>query len=84
MLYFVIFLTVLVIAIILFVTTHPTFGVSPSKFDIEKYNLYTNFSNGKFSNQSPTNMKMNFSTIVSLMKDSITAKNDRKPKNPIP
>ncbi|SDN48510.1 MBL fold metallo-hydrolase [Bacillus sp. OK048] len=84
MLYFVIFLTVIVIAIILFVTTHPTFGVSPSKLDIEKYNLYTNFSNGKFSNQSPTNMQMNFSTIVSLLKDSITAKNDRKPKNPIP
>lgn len=84
MLYLLVIFGVVAIAIILFVSLHPTFGVSPSKYDRETYSNFTNFANGKFVNQSPTEMKMSFSTIVSLLKDSISGKKDRKPSSPIP
>jgi L-ascorbate metabolism protein UlaG (beta-lactamase superfamily) len=84
MLYLLVFLGVLVIAIILFVTYHPTFGVTPNKSMRQTYSKYTNYANGKFFNQNPTNMKMSFSTIMSLLKDSVTGTKERKPKNPIP
>src|SRR4051812_29971634 len=84
MLYLLAFLGVIAIAIILFISLHPTFGVSPSKNDREAYSNFTNFANGKFVNQSPTDMKMSFSTILSLLKDSISGKKDRKPSRPIP
>ncbi|MEH7111356.1 MBL fold metallo-hydrolase [Neobacillus niacini] len=84
MLYVLVILAVIVIASILFVSLHPTFGVTPSKNDRETFSKFVNFTNGKFVNQSPTEMKMSFSTIISLVKDSLIGKKDRKPKSPIP
>ncbi|NYE06927.1 L-ascorbate metabolism protein UlaG (beta-lactamase superfamily) [Bacillus niacini] len=82
--YLLIILGVLAIGIILFITIHPTFGGSPSKQDIERYLNFNHYKNGKFVNQSPTDMKMDVSTILSLMKDSLTGKKNRSPQNPIP
>lgn len=82
--YLLIILGVVGIGIILFITMYPTFGGSPSKQDRERYRNFDNFKNGEFVNQSPTDMKMGVSTILSLMKDSLTGKKDRSPTNPIP
>ncbi|MFB3161609.1 MBL fold metallo-hydrolase [Neobacillus sp. 179-J 1A1 HS] len=82
--YLFIILGVLAIGIILFINIHPTFGGSPSKQDLEQYLNFNHYKNGKFVNQSPTDMKMDVSTILSLMKDSLTGKKNRSPQNPIP
>jgi L-ascorbate metabolism protein UlaG (beta-lactamase superfamily) len=82
--YLFIILGVLAIGIILFINIHPTFGGSPSKQDLERYLNFKHYKNGKFVNQSPTDMKMDVSTILSLMKDSLTGKKNRSPQNPIP
>ncbi|MFB3167869.1 MBL fold metallo-hydrolase [Neobacillus sp. 179-C4.2 HS] len=82
--YLLIILSVLAIGIILFITIHPTFGGSPSKQDFERYLNFNHYKNGKFVNQSPTDMKMDVSTILSLMKDSLTGKKNLSPHNPIP
>lgn len=84
MLYLLIFLGVLVIGIILFITLHPTFGAGPSKQNRESYRNFNHYKNGKFVNQNPTDMKMDLSSILSLMKDSLTGKAERSPSNPIP
>lgn len=74
---------VLAIVIILFITLHPAFGGSDSKQERERYHNFGHY-NGRFANQSPTDMKMGVSTILSLMKDSLTGKKDRSPTNSIP
>jgi L-ascorbate metabolism protein UlaG (beta-lactamase superfamily) len=84
MVYLLVILGVLAIGIILFITLHPTFGSSPSKKDRERYHSFDHFKNREFVNQNPTEMKMGVSTILSLMKDSLTGKKDRSPTNPIP
>ncbi len=84
MVYLFIILIVIALAIILFVTVHPTFGVTPSKREVEKYSNFPNYANGKFSNLRTTEMKMSFSTIVSLLKDSLTSNKERKPSRKIP
>jgi L-ascorbate metabolism protein UlaG (beta-lactamase superfamily) len=84
MVYLLLILGVLAIGIIFFVTFHPSFGGSPSKSDRERYRYFNHYKNGHFVNQSPTDMKMGLSTILSLMKDSLTGKKDRSPNNPIP
>ncbi|MDQ0971732.1 L-ascorbate metabolism protein UlaG (beta-lactamase superfamily) [Neobacillus niacini] len=81
--YLFIILGVLAIGIILFITIHPTFGGSPSKQELERYLNFNHYKNGKFVNQSPTDMKMDVSTILSLIKDSLTGKKNRSPHNPI-
>jgi L-ascorbate metabolism protein UlaG (beta-lactamase superfamily) len=84
MVYLLLILGVLAIGIIFFVTFHPSFGGSPSKSDRERYRYFNHYKNGHFVNQSPTDMKMGLSTILSLMKDSLTGKKDRSPNNTIP
>ncbi|MEH7177572.1 MBL fold metallo-hydrolase [Neobacillus vireti] len=84
MFYLLAFLGVFVIAIILFVRLHPTFGRTPSKTQQQTYSNFVNFKNGKFVNQHPTDMKMSVSTVLSLLKDALIGKKDRKPNNPIP
>jgi L-ascorbate metabolism protein UlaG (beta-lactamase superfamily) len=82
--YLLIILGVLIIGIILFITLHPTFGGSPSKQERERYRHFDHYKNGEFVNPNPTDMKMGVSTILSLLKDSLTGKKDRSPTNPIP
>jgi L-ascorbate metabolism protein UlaG (beta-lactamase superfamily) len=82
--FFLIILGVLFIGIILFITLHPTFGGSTSKQERERYRHFNHYKNGQFVNSNPTDMKMGISTILSLMKDSVTGKKDRSPTNPIP
>lgn len=84
MVYLLGFFCVLVIGIILFLTMHPTFGGSTSKMDREQYRFFDHYKNGKFVNLSSTEMRMNVSTIFSLLKDSMTGRKDRKPTNSIP
>jgi L-ascorbate metabolism protein UlaG (beta-lactamase superfamily) len=83
MLYLVIFIVAIVIGIVLFVTLHPTFGGNPSKDHKAHYSSYENYRNGKFRNDTPTNMNMSFSTILSLLKDSMKGNKDRSPRGPI-
>jgi L-ascorbate metabolism protein UlaG (beta-lactamase superfamily) len=84
MVYLLVLLGVLAIGIIIFITLHPTFGGSPSKQERERYRYFDHYNNKEFVNQSPTDMKMDVATILSLMKDSLTGKKDRSPMNPIP
>jgi L-ascorbate metabolism protein UlaG (beta-lactamase superfamily) len=84
MLYLLVFIVVLIVSVILFVTIHPVFGASLSKSDRERYLDFDHYKNGKFVNIIPTEMKMSFSTILSLMKDSFTGKKIRRPNKPIP
>ncbi len=84
MIYLLVILVVLTISIILFVNMHPLFGGSISNSDRERYRYFDHYKNGKFVNQSPTEMKMGVSTILSLMKDSMSGRKDRKPTNLIP
>lgn len=84
MIYLFIILGVLAIGIMLFITMYPTFGGSPSKQDRERYRHFDHYKNGGFVNPDPTDMKMGLSSILSLMKDSLTGKKDRRPDNPIP
>ncbi|WHY03109.1 MBL fold metallo-hydrolase [Neobacillus sp. DY30] len=83
MIYLMTIVGVLAIVIILFITLHPAFGGSDSKQERERYHNFGHY-NGRFANQSPTDMKMGVSTILSLMKDSLTGKKDRSPTNSIP
>jgi L-ascorbate metabolism protein UlaG (beta-lactamase superfamily) len=71
------------IGIFLFVNLHPTFGGSLSKKDRRSYSTFENFSKGKFINQQPTDMNMNLSSILSMLKDSISNDKERKPGSPL-
>ncbi|MFJ5760377.1 MBL fold metallo-hydrolase [Neobacillus sp. NPDC093182] len=82
--YLLIIFGVLFIGTILFITLHPTFGGSPSKEERERFRHFDHYKNGGFVNPNPTDMKMGVSTILSMMKDSITGKKDRSPTAPIP
>lgn len=84
MAYLLIILGVLAIGIILFIRIHPTFGSSPNKQDRERYRSFDHYKDGGFANQSPTDMKMGAATMLTLMKDSLTGKKDRRPDKPIP
>ncbi|MDQ1003046.1 L-ascorbate metabolism protein UlaG (beta-lactamase superfamily) [Neobacillus niacini] len=84
MIYLLIILGVLGIGIILIITIHQTFGGSPSKQERERYRNFDHYKNSAFINQNPTEMKIGVSTILSLMRDSVTGKKDRSPTNPIP
>jgi L-ascorbate metabolism protein UlaG (beta-lactamase superfamily) len=84
MLYLFVFIAVLVISVILFITMHPVFGGSLSNSDRDQYRDFNHYKNGKFVNIIPTEMQMSFSTILSLLKDSFIGKNNRKPNKPIP
>ncbi|MDM5327127.1 MBL fold metallo-hydrolase [Neobacillus sp. CF12] len=84
MVYLFVFLAVFILSVILFVSIHPVFGGRLRNSDRERYRNLDFYNDGKFVNITPTEMKMSFLTILSLMKDSFTGKNARRPNKPIP
>jgi L-ascorbate metabolism protein UlaG (beta-lactamase superfamily) len=83
MLYILITIVTLLIGIFLYINLHPTFGGSLSKDDRLAFSSFENFAKGKFFNQQPTVMDMNLSSILSLLKDSISSNKERKPSSPL-
>ena len=71
----------MVIALSLFLLFHPQFGENPSKEQKNKYAELTNFRDGKFVNQSPTEMDIHF---WELMKELFKSKPNKKPNGNIP
>lgn len=85
MLYFVIFLILLLVSIILFLTINPVFGGNPSKQQQEKFEKLPNYQNGKFTNQVATEMNMGISGMFKMVKESIfPGDNDRSPTEDLP
>lgn len=84
MIFLLIILFVIIVSIVLFVTMHPVFGGSISKSDTERYRDFDHYQNGQFVNLSHTDMKMSVSTILSILRDSMTGRKDLKPTNLIP
>lgn len=83
MLYFLLFLVVVALIVIGFIGIHPTFGGNPTKEQKRVYRGFDNYTNGKFVNQVPTEMSMSAMDLLSMMKDSITARKGRRPSWPI-
>jgi L-ascorbate metabolism protein UlaG (beta-lactamase superfamily) len=69
---------------VLFVTISPQFGASSSKEKIESYKKEGNFKDGKFVNQSVTNMDMSVSQMFGTLIDFIKGVPNREPNFEIP
>jgi L-ascorbate metabolism protein UlaG (beta-lactamase superfamily) len=82
-LYFISFLLLLSACIILFINLDPAFGGNPTKEQKETYQNLSNYDNGKFVNEIPTDV-MNSSDASSTNKDSTSETKDRNPAGPIP
>lgn len=81
MIYLFVFLILLCIAMALFVNLNPVFGGRPNK---ELYKHFNNYVNGKFINESETEMSMGVADIFSMLRDSIKNNNERNPVGEIP
>ncbi len=69
---------------VLFVKISPQFGASSSKEKKESYQKNTNYIDGKFVNQSVTNMDMSFPQLMGTMIDFIKGVPNREPNFEIP
>jgi L-ascorbate metabolism protein UlaG (beta-lactamase superfamily) len=83
MLYLISFLLLLSACIILFINLDPAFGGNPTKEQKETYQNLSNYDNGKFVNEIPTDIT-NSSDASSTNKDSTSETKDRNPAGPIP
>ena len=77
-------IAILLIVGFLFVNLSPEFGGSPSKEEKTAYQKTGHYDDGKFLNQTPTSMDMNFSSIVSTLKEFIKGVPNDKPNFQIP
>lgn len=68
-------------SVFLFVKLRPDFGGKPTKIQKEKYKLSQNYTEGKFVNQIPTEMSMDFRTGMSVMRDFIKGTPQSRPKS---
>lgn len=78
------FIVLFVAAIILFVNFRPDFGGKASEEQKKKYLLSGNYKDGKFSNQVPTDMNMDFWTGISVMREFIKGTANDKPESKLP
>jgi L-ascorbate metabolism protein UlaG (beta-lactamase superfamily) len=78
------FLGIILIAGFLFIQFSPEFGGSPDKYDLAEYEKLSYFSDGKFSNLTPTTMDMSTRKALSMLPKFF--KNDplRSPDFPLP
>ena len=83
MLYLFSFFLLLGVSITLFMNLDPAFGGNPTKEQKENYQHLSNYANGKFVNEVPTDV-MNSSDASSTNKDSTSEAKDRNPAGPIP
>jgi L-ascorbate metabolism protein UlaG (beta-lactamase superfamily) len=77
------FLLLLGVSITLFINLDPAFGGNPTKEQKETYQNLSNYVNGKFVNEVPTDV-MNSSDALSTNMDSTSEAKDRNPAGPIP
>ncbi|GEP64487.1 hypothetical protein CBE01nite_22550 [Clostridium beijerinckii] len=78
------FIILLCVGVTAFIKLNPAFGGKPTKEQIEFYKNFDNYVNGKFVNETPTGLGMSASDILSMLKDSITGAENRKPHGEIP
>ena len=71
-------------SVFLFVNLQPDFGGKPTKVQKEKYKLSQNYREGKFVNQIPTEMSMDFRTGISVMREFIKGTPQSRPKSSLP
>ncbi|QKE73849.1 MBL fold metallo-hydrolase [Arthrobacter citreus] len=81
---FLLILILLVIMIITFLNTYPHFGKRYSKEQMETFQTLDHYEKGKFINQVPTSMSMDFKTNISMIRDFAKKSPNRKPKDGIP
>ncbi|WP_088067237.1 MBL fold metallo-hydrolase [Gottfriedia luciferensis] len=81
---FLLCLVLIVIIIMMFLNTYPHFGKKYSKEQMGSFNTLDNYKNGKFINQIPTSMNMNFKTNLSMIRDFVKKSPNRTPKDHIP
>ncbi|MBE4908557.1 MBL fold metallo-hydrolase [Bacillus luteolus] len=84
MFYILSFILIFLLTLILFLKLHPVFGGTLSDEEKEMYRTFPNYVNGKFVNTFDLNMKMSPATIVTLMRDGLVGKEERRPKTPLP
>jgi len=77
------FLVIVSIGITAFLNFNPTFGGKATKEEKEYYKQLGNYENGKFVNDSLTDMKMNLADTLSMAKDFFVGGKDRNPKGQI-
>ena len=77
-------LVVLIFGGILFLYLNPQFGGRADKEKRKHYALVSNYSDGKFMNQTTTDMHMDLATIASVMRDHIRGVPNSRPSNPLP
>lgn len=77
-------LVVLIFGGVLFLYLNPQFG---GRADLEKREHYasvSNYSDGKFINQTPTDMNMDLATFASVLRDQLKRVPNSRPSNPLP
>jgi L-ascorbate metabolism protein UlaG (beta-lactamase superfamily) len=77
-------LLILVVGTIIVVTTFPVFGGKASREEINSYALQENYKDGKFVNQIPTSMNMNFSTTKELLGQYMRGIPQHRPEDEFP
>lgn len=81
---FLLILVILVIVILTFLNTYPHFGKKYSKDKMESFYALEHYKNGKFINQVPTSMSMDFKTNISMIRDFVKKNPNRVPRVGIP
>lgn len=84
LIWFIIFISVLLVGIVAWLYLDPVFGAKSSKAQVHYYQQVSNYSNGKFHNLIPTKMEMRFSTTISVLRDFIKGIPDQKPRCRLP
>jgi L-ascorbate metabolism protein UlaG (beta-lactamase superfamily) len=72
-----------IIIVIIFINTYPHLGKQYTKEKMRDFQELENYSNGKFINQIPTSMNMDFKTNVSMLRDFVKKNPNRTPKENI-
>ncbi|WP_321417438.1 MBL fold metallo-hydrolase [uncultured Methanomethylovorans sp.] len=83
-LYIFCFLLLLVVGITVFMNVDPAFGGNPTTEQKETYQKLSNYVDGKFINEIPTQVGINFSNASSTNEDSASETKNRNPTSPIP
>lgn len=75
---------VLIVCGSLFLYLSPQFGGRLNAEQKKKYALAPNYSNGKFINQTNTEMHMDLATIASVLRDQVKGIPNSRPSSPLP
>ncbi|WP_438445075.1 MBL fold metallo-hydrolase [Gorillibacterium sp. sgz5001074] len=71
------------VAAALVINLHPVFGGNPSREQKERYLTLGHYVKGKFVNQVPTKMDISVSEYVSMLKETLSGAEGRKPAGPL-